>query len=158
MKIQHRPWHWAVVAAALAVALLTLSDAHGQKAGSAASFEGRPTMAGAQAGLGAMSGPPQGGLGVQSTEDLPAAGLKAPRPLPGNEPGPSVPRDPGLDRPSSPDQGRPATPDQDLRPQRNRDGVDVAPRQGDESGIRKQQRARDKVRRGTRGGTERSRE
>lgn len=147
MKIQHRPWHWAVVAAALAVALLTLSDAHGQKAGSAASFEGRPTMAGAQAGL-----------GVQSTEDLPAAGLKAPRPLPGNEPGPSVPRDPGLDRPSSPDQGRPATPDQDLRPQRNRDGVDVAPRQGDESGIRKQQRARDKVRRGTRGGTERSRE
>ncbi len=158
MKMQHRPWHWAAVAAALAVALLTLSDAHGQKAGSAAGFEGRPAMAGAQSGLGAMSGPPQGGLGVQSTEDLAGGGLKVPRPSPGNDRGPAVPRDPGLDRPSSPDQDRPSSPSQDVQPRRDRDGVNVAPRHGDESGIRKQQRTREKVKRATRGGDERSRE
>lgn len=157
MKMHHPPWHWAAVAAVSAVALLTLSDAHGQSTGSAATFEGRPAIAGAQSGLGAMSGPPQGGLGVQSTEDL-AGGLQVPRPRPGNDRGPSVPRDPGLDRPSSPDQDRPSAPGQDLQPRRDRDDVEVAPRHGDESGIRKQQRARDKVRRGTRGGAEQPRQ
>ena len=157
MKMQHRPWHWAAVAAALAVALLTLSDAHGQKAGSAASFEDRPTIGGAQSGLGAMSGPPQGGLGVQSTEDLAGGGLKVPRPSPGNDRGPAVPRDPGMDRQSTPDQDRPSSPGGDVQPRRDRGEVDVAPRRGDESGIRKQQRTRDKVKRGIRGG-ERSRE
>jgi hypothetical protein len=68
MKTQHNPHHWVAVALVLAAFLLTLSEAHGQQAGAAAQFEGRPAMAGAQGGLGAQAGPPQGGLGVQGTE------------------------------------------------------------------------------------------
>lgn len=60
-----------VAAAVAAVALLTLSEAHGQSAGAQAQFEGRPAMAGAQAGAGAAAGLPQGGLGPQSADDLP---------------------------------------------------------------------------------------
>lgn len=153
MKLPHQRWHWAAVAAVLAVALLTLTDAHGQKSGSAATFEGRPAVPGAQSDLGAMSGPPQGGVGVQSTEDL-----RLPRPGPGRDSGPAVPRDSGLDRPSDAEPARPAEPDGEVRPRRERKNVNVAPRQGDESGIRKQQRARDKVGRATRRGEERSRE
>jgi len=71
MKIQHSPHHWLAVALVLAVLLLTLSEAHGQSTGAAAAFEGRPSMAGAQAGQGAMAGPPQGGIAVESSADLP---------------------------------------------------------------------------------------
>jgi hypothetical protein len=46
--------------------MLALNEAHGQGAG--AVFEGRPAMAGAQAGLGAQAGPSQGGVGVQGSE------------------------------------------------------------------------------------------
>ena len=67
MKIQHTPSHWIMVALVLAALLLTLSEAHGQS-GAAAVFEGRPAMAGAQGGMGAQSGVPQGGLGVQGNE------------------------------------------------------------------------------------------
>lgn len=68
MKTRHNPHHWVAVALVLAALLLTLSEAHGQQAGAAAQFEGRPAMAGAQGGLGAQAGPPQGGLGVQGSE------------------------------------------------------------------------------------------
>ena len=68
MKIHHSPYHWISVALILAALLLTLSEAHGQSTGAAAMFEGRPAMAGAQAGLGAQAGPPQGGLGVQGSD------------------------------------------------------------------------------------------
>lgn len=85
MKIHHSPYHWISVAVILAALLFTLSEAHGQSTGSAALFEGRPAMAGAQGGLGAQSGMPQGGIGVQGTDaaqrsiaprraDLPATG------------------------------------------------------------------------------------
>ena len=67
MKIQHGPHHWVAVALVLAALLLTLSEAHGQS-GAAAVFEGRPAMAGAQGGMGAQAGVPQGGLGVQGNE------------------------------------------------------------------------------------------
>ena len=70
MKMHHSPQHWITVALLLAALLLTLSEAHGQSPGTAASFEGRPAMAGAQAGLGAQAGPPQGGIGVQGSEVL----------------------------------------------------------------------------------------
>ena len=70
MKIQHSPHHWIAVALVLAALLLTLSEAHGQSTGAAATFEGRPAMAGAQAGQGAMAGPPQGGIAVESNTDL----------------------------------------------------------------------------------------
>lgn len=68
MKIPHRPHHWIAVALVLAAALLTLSEVHGQSTGSAAQFEGRPALAGAQAGLGAQAGPAQGGIGVQGSD------------------------------------------------------------------------------------------
>lgn len=73
----HHPTHWIAVALVLALALLALEEAGGQSAGAAAMFEGRPAMAGAQAGLGAMAGPPQGGIGVQGTQ---AAELNLRRP------------------------------------------------------------------------------
>jgi hypothetical protein len=68
MKIQHSPHHWLWVALVLGALLLTVSLAHGQSTGAAAAFEGRPAMAGAQGGLGAQAGPPQGGIGLQGNE------------------------------------------------------------------------------------------
>ncbi|HWI83511.1 hypothetical protein [Ramlibacter sp.] len=68
MRMHHPPSHWILVALVLAALLLTLTEVHGQSAGAAAVFEGRPAMAGAQAGLGAQAGPSQGGIGVQGTE------------------------------------------------------------------------------------------
>jgi hypothetical protein len=68
MKIHHSPSHWVMIALVLAALLLTLSEAHGQSPGAAAVFEGRPAIAGAQGGLGAQAGVPQGGIGVQGSE------------------------------------------------------------------------------------------
>jgi predicted carbohydrate-binding protein with CBM5 and CBM33 domain len=70
MRMHHTPSHWVVVALVLLALLLTLREAHGQtqSPGAAAVFEGRPAVAGAQAGLGAQAGPPQGGIGVQGAE------------------------------------------------------------------------------------------
>jgi hypothetical protein len=68
MKIPHSRHHWIAVALVLAALLLTLSEVHGQSTGSASVFEGRPAMAGAQAGLGAQAGPAQGGIGVQGSD------------------------------------------------------------------------------------------
>ncbi|MBG9389023.1 hypothetical protein [Caenimonas aquaedulcis] len=67
MKVHHTPAHWVLVALTLAALLLVLRDAHGQ-GGSAAVFEGRPAQAGANGGLGAQAGMPQGGIGVQGTD------------------------------------------------------------------------------------------
>jgi hypothetical protein len=58
MRIPHTPYHWIIVALILVLLLLALNEAHGQSTGAAASFGGRPAMAGAQAGLGAQAGPP----------------------------------------------------------------------------------------------------
>ncbi len=68
MKMQHPPYHWILVGLVLVALLLTLSEAHGQSTGAAATFEGRPAIAGAQAGEGALAGPPQGGIGVQGSD------------------------------------------------------------------------------------------
>ncbi|MGZ5785455.1 MAG: hypothetical protein ACXWJM_06000 [Ramlibacter sp.] len=68
MKIHHSSYHWLLVALVAVAFLLTLSDAYGQATGSQAAFEGRPAMAGAQGGLGAQGGVPQGGIGVQGSE------------------------------------------------------------------------------------------
>jgi hypothetical protein len=68
MRMHHPPSHWILVAVVLIALLLTLSEAHGQGTGAAATFEGRPALAGAQAGLGAQAGPPQGGIGVQGPQ------------------------------------------------------------------------------------------
>jgi hypothetical protein len=70
MRMHHTPSHWILVILVLIALLLTLSEARGQAvgAGAGAVFEGRPAMAGAQGGLGAQAGPPQGGIGVQGNE------------------------------------------------------------------------------------------
>jgi hypothetical protein len=69
MRFNHRsPSHWFAVALVLGLGLFTLNHAHGQSTGAAAAFEGRPAMAGAQGGLGAQAGMPQGGIGVQGNE------------------------------------------------------------------------------------------
>jgi hypothetical protein len=79
MKMHHTRYYWIAVALAVAAFLLTLNEAHGQSAGAAAAFEGRPAMAGAQAGQGAQAGPPQGGIGVQGT-DVAERGLRLRKP------------------------------------------------------------------------------
>jgi hypothetical protein len=69
MKIHHSPSHWLLVGLVVAAFLLTLSEAHGQAVGTQRSYDqGRPEMAGAQAGIGAQAGLPQGGIGVQGNE------------------------------------------------------------------------------------------
>ncbi len=68
MRMSHTPpYHWIPVLVVALALLLALSEAHGQTPGTGASavFEGRPAMAGAQAGQGALAGPAQGGIGVQ---------------------------------------------------------------------------------------------
>jgi hypothetical protein len=65
MHSYHSPHHWIPVAIVLAIALLTLHDAHGQRSDSVATFQGRPAPAGPQASTGAMGGPPQGGIAVE---------------------------------------------------------------------------------------------
>lgn len=65
--MMHHPTHWIAVALVAALGLIAL-EASGQSTGAAAMFEGRPSLAGAQAGLGAQAGPAQGGIGVQGTE------------------------------------------------------------------------------------------
>ena len=67
LHTHHTPAHWVTVALVTAAALLALSSAYGQS-GAAAVFEGRPTMAGAQGGLGAQAGMAQGGIGVQGAD------------------------------------------------------------------------------------------
>jgi hypothetical protein len=71
MKILHSPHHWLAVAIVVAIAMLTVSLAHGQQQrnDAGAVFQGRPAMAGAQAGTGAMAGPPQGGIGMQGQDN-----------------------------------------------------------------------------------------
>lgn len=63
----HHPTHWIAVAIVAGLALLAFEVA-GQSTDASAMFEGRPALAGAQGGLGAQAGPPQGGIGLQGTE------------------------------------------------------------------------------------------
>ena len=84
MKMPHTPFHWIMVALAVSMLLLTLNEAHGQSTGAAAVFEGRPAMAGAQAGQGAQAGPPQGGIGLQGS-DATAPNLRSRRPGDGEQ-------------------------------------------------------------------------
>jgi hypothetical protein len=80
-SLHHRS-HWLGVAVVLAVGLLTL-EASAQQINrgffpdASAMFQGRPALAGAQAGLGAQAGPPQGGIGLQGTN---GSGLNLRRP------------------------------------------------------------------------------
>lgn len=93
MKTNHSRYYWLAVAAVAVIALLTLSNVYGQRTDAGAMFNGRPAMAGAQAGTGAMAGPPQGGIGVQGTEN---AGIAVRRP-PGLDDMPRGTIDPAAD-------------------------------------------------------------
>jgi hypothetical protein len=81
----HHPSHWIGVAVVAGLALLAF-EAMGQQTlneinistNASAVFQGRPAMAGAQAGLGAMAGPPQGGIGLQGSEGA-GMSLRAPQ-------------------------------------------------------------------------------
>ena len=81
-RYSHHPTHWIAVAVVLACGLMAV-EAMGQQVNkglnpnAAAVFQGRPAMAGAQAGLGALAGPPQGGLGLQGSD---GTGLNLRRP------------------------------------------------------------------------------
>jgi len=78
----HHPTHWLGIAVVLALGLMAV-EAIGQQStnnlspNASAVFQGRPAMSGAQAGLGALAGPPQGGIGLQGSE---GAGLNLRRP------------------------------------------------------------------------------
>lgn len=82
--VPHHPTHWVAVAVVAALALLAF-EAWGQQTvnelrmspNAQAVFQGRPAMSGAQAGLGAMAGLPQGGIGLQGSD---GAGLNLRRP------------------------------------------------------------------------------
>lgn len=80
--IPHHRTHWIAVAVALGFGLMAI-EAAGQQVtnnmnpNAQAVFQGRPALAGAQAGLGAMAGPPQGGIGLQGSD---GAGLNLRRP------------------------------------------------------------------------------
>lgn len=69
----HHHFHWIGIALVLLLALIAF-EASGQpvnsqlSANASAVFQGRPAMAGAQAGLGAMAGPAQGGIGLQGSD------------------------------------------------------------------------------------------
>jgi hypothetical protein len=73
LHIRHHPSHWLGVAIIVLLALMAF-QAYGQppnhelSANAAAVFQGRPAMAGAQAGIGAMAGPAQGGIGLQGSD------------------------------------------------------------------------------------------
>ena len=79
----HHPTHWLGVAVVLALGLVAFEamgqqSTNNQSANAAAVFQGRPAMSGAQAGLGAMAGPPQGGMGLQGSDGA-GLNLRAPR-------------------------------------------------------------------------------
>ena len=81
-RYPHHPTHWIAVTVVLACGLLAV-EAIGQQStnnlspNASAVFQGRPAMSGAQAGLGAMAGPAQGGIGLQGSD---GAGLSLRRP------------------------------------------------------------------------------
>lgn len=119
--------NWIAVAAVLPITLCMVGHVYGQGTGSEAVFQGRPAMAGAQGGTGAMSGLPQGGVGPQSV-DQPGGGVPLRKPSDLDRPGggeQSVPRDPGV-----------GTPDNSggLAPKRDRDSGDLVKKDRDAAG------------------------
>ena len=143
MQSQRTLSQWIAIAAVVPVVVFTFGHVHGQaqnqgSTGAQATFQGRPAMAGAQAGTGAMAGPPQGGVAPQST-DQPGGGLvlRAPESIRNRDVTPkqpdqdmprqgeqAVPRDPGVDVPK----------DGELSPRRDRDDGEVIKRDRDSAG------------------------
>jgi hypothetical protein len=116
---------WIAAAAVLPVTLCMIGHVYGQtgSTGSEAVFQGRPAMAGAQGGTGAMAGPPQGGVGPQSVDQ--AGGGLVLRPPGQNGTDAPVPRDPGV--------GTPGNSGSDVTPKRDRDSDGAVQKRGRES-------------------------
>ena len=79
----HSATHWLGVALVIGLAMVSLEAAgqppnHEMTPNAHAVFQGRPLMAGAQAGLGAQAGPPQGGIGLQGSDGA-ALNLRRPQ-------------------------------------------------------------------------------
>lgn len=141
----HSPWHWVSVAAVATAALVTFNDAHGQSTGPNATFQGRPAMAGPQAGEGALAGPPQGGIGPQSRDD-PRGGVELWKPR--READRDMrQKDSGVDAPGN---------GGDLKPQRDRDS-DVIRKPHDKSGMNEQGNTGRTLKRATKRTIERAR-
>jgi len=124
---------WIAAATVVPVTLCMFGHVYGQGTGSEQVFQGRPAMAGAQAGTGAMAGPPQGGVSPQSVDQ--AGGglvLRAPGKNSGTDT--PLPRDPGVGSPGNGGMGAPGNTGE-LKPQRDRDpGTDVIKRDRDATG------------------------
>ena len=78
----HCPTRWLAVAVVLGLGLLALESVAQEvprhlNPDASSVFQGRPAMAGAQAGIGALAGPPQGGIGLQGSN---GAGINLRRP------------------------------------------------------------------------------
>jgi hypothetical protein len=118
---------WIAVATVLPVTVFMIGHVRGQTTGSEAVFQGRPAMAGAQGGTGAMAGPPQGGVAPQSV-DQSGGGLVLRAPGKNSGSDAPVPRDPGV--------GNPGNALGDLAPKRDRDatGSGVVKRERDAAG------------------------
>ena len=127
MSLQQRTVSsWIAVAAVLPITLCMVGHVRGQvSTGSEAVFQGRPAMAGAQGGTGAMSGLPQGGVAPQSV-DQPGGGVQLRKPSGLEQPqgDQAVPRDPGVGTPGS----------GELKPKRDRDPGEVVKRDRDATG------------------------
>ncbi|RZJ14784.1 MAG: hypothetical protein EOO54_19060 [Haliea sp.] len=98
MKTHHSPRQWTTAALVAAAAWLPMTGAVAQT-GADAVFQGRPSMAGAQAGQGAMAGPPQGGIGLQGSE---GTGLTLRRPAIVDAPPANMPQGKMEDPPAEP--------------------------------------------------------
>ena len=131
MSLQQRTVsNWIAVAAVLPITLCMVGHVQGQvSTGSEAVFQGRPAMAGAQGGTGAMAGPPQGGVSPQSV-DQPGGGVQLRKPTDLERPSgePSVPRDPGVGTPDNSGSGGV------LAPKRDRDPGEVVKKDRDATG------------------------
>lgn len=128
MTVLHHPSRWLGTALALGLALLAF-EASGQSGPAAAAFEGRPAPAGAQAGLGALAGPPQGGIGLQGTAGA-QLGLRLPRQLREERAAALAGQCPGPARPSPEVSCVPEAADARMERRLALLGIDQAPRGG----------------------------
>lgn len=155
MSVQQRTLsQWIAAAAVLPVTLCMVGHVYGQATGSTGSeavFQGRPAMAGAQGGTGAMAGPPQGGIGPQSVDQA-GGGLVLGAPGKKGADAP-VPRDPGVGTPGNSGVGVPGNAGE-LKPQRDRDAGEVIKRDRDATGTESTTR---KAKRGAKRSYERAR-
>lgn len=151
-----RPTSLALRARQVAMACLAAGAAAlapgvwGQSTGAQAVFEGRPAMAGAQGGIGAMAGLPQGGIGLQGNEGARLPGLVLRPPSSFLQNGTRLEAPPSVSSPTNVMAAATAAPTgAELSPQRDRDsGVAKRPRSASDKVQRAARRTREAARYG----------